>query len=30
MNPGTAYNVSAITVLEYAVEVFDRGSFVQP
>ena len=27
---GTAYNVKLVTVLEYAVEVFDRGSFVQP
>jgi prepilin-type N-terminal cleavage/methylation domain-containing protein len=29
-NAGQPYNVQAITVLEYAVEIIDRGSFVQP
>jgi prepilin-type N-terminal cleavage/methylation domain-containing protein len=27
---GQAYQVTLVTVLEYAVEVFNRGSFVQP
>ncbi len=29
-NAGQAYQMSLVTVLEYAVEVFNRGSFVQP